>query len=195
LVVLSLPSTVHSTYDEQVGKTVLVAEERSDEGGYDGFWIEGLSDEAVCPLRDVSPLSNPFSSGTLLGDVGAETANLASELRNTWSKIEEADKKQSREGLREAFESGLDELGKTKESIASRVSSMSAEDALSVIGLDKKFVAGEMQLVESLAQGKAVVHHLEPSYFVAMTKALDYEQTQDVADAQARDPGQASEAA
>ena len=81
MVVLSLTSTVHSTYDEQVGKTVLVAEERSDEGGYDGFWIEGLSDEAVCPLRDVSPLSNPFSSGTLLGDVGAETANLASELR------------------------------------------------------------------------------------------------------------------
>ena len=68
----------------------------------------------MCPLRDVSPLANPFSSGSLLGDVGAETANLASELRNTWSKLEEADRLQSREGLKQAFDSGLGELGKTK---------------------------------------------------------------------------------
>lgn len=51
-----------------------------------------------------------------------------------------------------AFESGLDELGKTKDSITSRVSSMSASDALAMVGLDKKFVEGEMQLAESLAK-------------------------------------------
>ena len=35
----------------------------------------------------------------------------------------------------------------------------------------------ELKLIESLAQGKAIEHHLEPSYFVAMTKALDAAQS------------------
>ena len=52
-------------------------------------------------------------------------------------------------------------------------------DALSMIGLDKKFMDSELQMVESLAKGKAIEHHLEPSYFVAMTKALDFTQAQD----------------
>lgn len=34
-----------------------------------GFWVEGESPTSVCPLRDVSPLTNPFSSRTVLGQV------------------------------------------------------------------------------------------------------------------------------
>ena len=63
---------------EHVGRTVLVAEEAQSSRSFDGFWVEGASDEADCPLRDFSPLSNPFSSGSVLGDVGEETRNLAS---------------------------------------------------------------------------------------------------------------------
>ena len=46
-------------------------------------------------------------------------------------------------------------------------------EVLSVVGLNKDFVNSELELVESLAQGKAIEHHLEPSYFAAMTQALD----------------------
>ena len=59
-------------------------------------------DQAACPLRDVSPLSNPFSEGSLLGDVGADTASLASDLSNTWNKIDAAAKMRSREDLGKA---------------------------------------------------------------------------------------------
>ena len=158
---------------EHVGRTVLVAEQSEAADGFDGFWVEGASDEALCPLRDVSPLSNPFSSGSVLADVGEETKNLGTEMKNTWSKVEAAGKVRSRDDLKAAVTEGLASFERTKESIAGRVKGMSAGDALSMIGLDKKFVESEMRLVESLAQGKAIEHHLEPSYFMAITTALD----------------------
>jgi len=47
---------------EHVGRTVLI-----DEAGEvaDGFWVEGESADAVCPLRDVSPLTNPFGPNSV----------------------------------------------------------------------------------------------------------------------------------
>ena len=168
---------------EHVGKTVLIAEEQpepppreaagadgGDGGAFGGFWVEGESDEAACPLRDVSPLSNPFSSGNVLGDVSAQTKDFAT---SAWSKIQAADKVRSRSDLKKAVEEGMSEFESTKASIAKRIGGMSAGEALSLFGLDKDFVDSELKMVESLAQGKAIEHHLEPSYFVAMTQALD----------------------
>lgn len=54
-----------------------------------------------------------------------------------------------------------------------------------MFGLDKRFVESELQMIDSLAKGKAIEHHLEPSYFVAMTKALDAAQQQDSEQGQA----------
>jgi len=158
---------------EHVGKTVLVAEEAKEANGFAGFWVEGSSDEAACPLRDVSPLSNPFSEGSLLGDVGADTASLASELSNTWNKIDAAARVRSRSDLNKAMSDGFGEIEKAKASIAGRVAGMGAGEALSMIGLDKRFVESEIEMVQSMAQGTAIEHHLEPSYFVAMATALD----------------------
>tara|TARA_B100000768_G_C11120377_1_gene307209 strand:+ start:369 stop:572 length:204 start_codon:yes stop_codon:yes gene_type:complete len=53
---------------------------------------------------------------------------------------------------------------------------MSAGEALSMIGLDKRFVESEIEMVQSIAGGTAIEHHLEPSYFVAMATALDASQ-------------------
>ena len=161
---------------EHVGRTVLVAEQSESADGFDGFWVEGQSDAEVCPLRDVSPLSNPFSSGSVLGDVGEETKNLASNLGDAWGKVDAAAKLRSRADLKDAVTEGLASFEKAKESVTGRLSGMSAGDALSMLGLDQKFVESELRLVESLAQGKAIEHHLEPSYYVAMTKALDASQ-------------------
>ena len=158
---------------EHVGRTVLIAERSEAADDFEGFWVEGVSDEADCPLRDVSPISNPFSSGSVLGDVGEETQNMAAAFSDMWSKVDEAAKMRSRESLQRAVNEGLTSLGQTRESIAGRLQGMSASDALGMFGLDEKFVQSELLLVESLAQGKAIEHHLEPSYFEAMRTALD----------------------
>ena len=39
------------------------------------------------------------------------------------------------------------------------------------MGLEGRFLAAELQLVDSLRQGDAIVHHLEPSYFKALANA------------------------
>lgn len=162
---------------EHVGRTVLVADQADNAYAFDGFWVEGSSDEAICPLRDVSPLSNPLSTGTVLGDVGEETRSLASNMGSTWGKIDAAAKMRSRDELRKAVDEGLGMLQKSQQSITGRLQKMSAGEALSMFGLDQRFVESELKLIESLAQGKAIEHHLEPSYFVAMTKALDAAQS------------------
>jgi hypothetical protein len=39
------------------------------------------------------------------------------------------------------------------------------------VGLDPRFVAAELELVNALRSGAAITHHLEPSYFSAMARA------------------------
>ena len=75
----------------------------------------------------------------------------------------------------DAFNEGLGELAKTRDSIAERVKQVGDNpfEAVSMLGLDADFVQSELRLAESLANGKAVEHHLEPSYYTAMTKALN----------------------
>jgi len=158
---------------EHCGKTVLVAEQSAEADGFDGFWVEGQSADAICPLRGVSPLSNPFSSGNLLGDVGAEASTAVEQARSTWSKIDAAAKQRSRASLQSAVDDAISGFGKVGDSIASRVSNIKAGDVASMIGLNKGFVEAELQLAESIAKGTALTHHLEPSYFLAMTIALD----------------------
>ena len=50
---------------------------------------------------------------------------------------------------------------------------MGAAEALSMFGLEKEFVSAELEMIESLTKGTAIVHHLEPSYYTAMGAALD----------------------
>jgi hypothetical protein len=40
-------------------------------------------------------------------------------------------------------------------------------------GLEQGFVEGERQLLQAILNGTALEHHLEPSYFVALQKALE----------------------
>ena len=68
---------------------------------------------------------------------------------------------------------GFGEIEKAKASMTGRFATMGAGEALSMIGLDKRFVESEIEMAQSLAQGTAIEHHLEPSYFVAMSTALD----------------------
>ena len=44
---------------EHVGKTVLVAETAKEADSFAGFWVEGSSDEAACPLLILTPKPKP----------------------------------------------------------------------------------------------------------------------------------------
>ena len=160
---------------EHVGRTVLIAESSAAADGINGFWIEGTSDDATCPLRDVSPLSSPFSQGKLLGDVSSQAVQAGKQMSEGWDKINAAAKLRSRSQLRDAFSEATAGLAKTRESFTERVQQVGNNplEAVSMFGLDAEFVQSELRLAESLANGKAIEHHLEPSYYLAMTTAID----------------------
>ena len=44
---------------EHVGKTVLVAETAKEADSFAGFWVEGSSDEAACPLLTLALAPTP----------------------------------------------------------------------------------------------------------------------------------------
>jgi hypothetical protein len=41
------------------------------------------------------------------------------------------------------------------------------------IGIDDRFIEREMEILSSILSGKALEHHLEPSYFIGLQKAVE----------------------
>ena len=79
-------------------------------------------------------------------------ANLAADLSDTWAKIDAAAKMRSRGELKKAMEDGFGSIDKAKASITGKLTGMSAGEALSIIGLDKRFVESEIQMVSVRAR-------------------------------------------
>mmetsp|Transcript_8028 Transcript_8028/g.25012 ORF Transcript_8028/g.25012 Transcript_8028/m.25012 type:complete len:304 (-) Transcript_8028:370-1281(-) len=203
---------------EHVGRTVLI-----DEAGVvcNGFWIESESDNEQCPLREVSPITNPFGPGSVLTDLverlssvaggdtvtaaassqgsssaaaglieaklvalqetggkegtdalGAQLASLENELKGEDLEQLRTFEKQVKD-LASSVTLAVGELGKARDDIAKRLGEMTPAEAMSLIGLDARFVESELRMIESMRKGTFVVHHLEPSYFAAMRRALD----------------------
>jgi len=71
--------------------------------------------------------------------------------------------------LFEALREGV----KQKSALATldKLRSRPLSDLTQLVGLDSRFVEAELTLVNALASGDAIVHHLEPSYFTAMKRA------------------------
>mmetsp|Transcript_48029 Transcript_48029/g.160058 ORF Transcript_48029/g.160058 Transcript_48029/m.160058 type:complete len:230 (+) Transcript_48029:926-1615(+) len=164
---------------EHVGRTVLI-----DEAGEvaDGFWVEGESADAVCPLRDVSPLTNPFGPNSVLSDVAARVAAVGAAAQGGEDEAEASgeegeggggDLAGQVKGLARSLGATAAELGRAKDDIFARVEKMTTAEAMSMIGLDARFVESEVRTLESIRRGTFVLHHLEPSYFAAMRRAID----------------------
>ena len=41
------------------------------------------------------------------------------------------------------------------------------------LGIDDRFIEREMEMLSAILNGKALDHHLEPSYFIALQKAVE----------------------
>jgi len=149
---------------EHVGRTVLI-----DENGTipDGIWIEGESPEGTCPLRGVNPLSNPFGEGKVLAEM---TSSASEAALSAWNEYLTASKSGD---VGKAIIAAAAQLTKARETIGSRLDTLSVSDAVSMLGLDPRFVESEMALIDSIRMGTGVMHHLEPSYFAGLKNALD----------------------
>ena len=73
------------------------------------------------------------------------------------------------------------ELERARLGVSKRLETASALDALSLFGLDKRFVESELKLIDSLRTGAALFHHLEPSYYKALTSGVDNWQGEEMA--------------
>ncbi|KAH8076937.1 phospholipase [Aureococcus anophagefferens] len=134
------------------GRTVFI----SDDASEPALWVEG-SDDRACPLKrgDGSLTGVAASGGSsalagLLEAAGAEA-----------SQVKPFD-------LRSAA-AGAARLGRAVESAARAAS---ARDVAEAAGLDGGFVDAELKMVRAIASGDALAHHLEPSYFEGMKRAL-----------------------
>ena len=198
---------------EHVGRTVLVEEDPSKL--HKGFWVEGETAVEQCPLREVSPLSNPFSAGSVLGDLSQLTVGTLDKLgqkrlvsplpclgRHAYHRpcgilcvarvhacgfslpvLTELwqDSITDRQQLAQAMAGAAAELERARLGVSKRLETASALDALSLFGLDKRFVESELKLIDSLRTGAALFHHLEPSYYKALTSGVDNWQGEEMA--------------
>lgn len=144
---------------EHVGSTVMVSKEPAEAEGTDAMapalWIEGESDEAKCPVRDMDfVLNSPLAEGSLLGDLISATTNAD----------DEPSEDQGVFGRFSAVTSKWSE----------RVKNLKAADLASIVGIDKEFSEREFKIIESFAKGQALANHMEDDYYAAMGRASGF---------------------
>lgn len=173
-VVARLPRTVNGlvfgkiNYDH-VGQTVLINAPESEassaettmekpteaEATSTALWIEGVSDDKECPIRDGSSLSSPMAEGMLLKDLVESAKKLTS-------------KSESDSDSDAPSSSWSSRLSQVAAQVSERISTVQASDIPSVLGIEKKFTEREVKIFQSLLQGKAVGHHMEDQYYAGM---------------------------
>ena len=176
-VVARLPRTVNivlgSVGYDHCGATALITVPKEDNQSEEAevknkqapplVWVEGESDDKECPVRDGTPLTSPLGEGMLLGDL-FDAVRSANE-----------DQKQSKEDLRESYTTKLsNSFGKVSNLVAERLQSLSATDLVSIFGIDKKYAEREAKIIQSIATGEALAHHMEDEYFSAMGRACGF---------------------
>jgi len=180
-VVARLPRTVNALmfgsvgYDH-CGGTALVClpktanKEQKNEKDSDGeeppLWVEGESDDNLCPVRDGTPLSSPLASGMLLGDIYAAVKDAAEQVSS-----ETPDGKKDQTVT--ARMKGLD-FGKLAETVSGRLQSVTATDVTSIFGIDKQYADREAKIMKSVMSGEALSNHMEDQYYGAMGRACGF---------------------
>lgn len=146
---------------DHVGSTVLVSTEAKEANGTEALapalWIEGESDDAKCPVRDMDfVFNNPMAAGTLLGDIlGAVSSEVESEVEKEVEKVGNP----------------FDKFTGFASKVSDRLKKMTASDVASIIGVDREFSEREFKIIESFTKGKALANHMEDDYYSAMGRA------------------------
>lgn len=118
------------------------------------LWVEGESDDNMCPVRDgATPLTSPLASGALLGDIYESVKQVTATASSN--------------------EGSLD-WNAMVEKVGGRLQSLSASDITSVVGIDKAYADREVKIIQSVASGEALAHHLEDEYYQGMGRACGF---------------------
>ena len=149
---------------DHVGSTVMISKEPAEAEGTDkvapALWVEGESDQAACPVRDMDlVLNSPIAEGSLLGDLIKATTNLAEE-----TSPESATEKKGIFG----------NFAVVAAQVTDRVKNIKAADLASIVGIDKEFSEREFKIIESFAKGRALANHMEDDYYSAMGRASGF---------------------
>jgi Lipase (class 3) len=163
-IVARLPRTVNGlvlgkiNYDH-VGKTVLINAPELDDKGNEvqsttgnvpaRLWIEGISDDKQCPIRDGTSLSSPMAPGMLLQELVEATQQDANAESKSWT----------------------DRFSAMAGKVTERIKTITASELTNILGIDTSFTDREVRIFQSLLRGKAVSHHLEDQYYGGMGKA------------------------
>lgn len=150
-VVARMPRTVNALVLGQIkyehcGTTVLVStpvssdDDKSEQIMNPRLWVEGESDDRLCPVRDGVALASPTGEGSLLND-------LISTTQESWEN--------------EDMESVTDRLSSALSQVTTRLRTVTAQDLASIIGIDKSFSEREMKFAQALFQGEALANHME----------------------------------
>ena len=158
------------------GPTVLVEPPKFDTEGTTNkisdamLWIEGESDDNECPVRDGNAITSPLASGALLGDIvkGIKSATADIEETRERDKVGGAFFDISKTG------EYLSKVGEIADTVSGRLKELTVDDLPSLVGIDKKYTAREMKIIQSLFSGKALNHHLEPDYYKALGMACGF---------------------
>jgi len=149
---------------EHVGSTVLINTEAEEAEGKDGpspsLWVEGETDQAACPVRDLDlTINSPIAEGALLGDLIKATMG------------NEAIPAEGEPGQGKSIFGNFNSVASR---IYDRVKTIKATDLASIVGIDREFSEREFKIIESFATGKALANHMEDDYYAALGRASGF---------------------
>jgi hypothetical protein len=163
---------------EHAGSTVLV-DDTPDESATrcleDMIWIEGES-AGVCPLLDISPFT-ATNQGTTVPTVSLQegVSEAFSSLRASLLTAVPSAAIQAANvsALLDKYEEDLSEAALSLVDLEEAMASSRALVADVLGGVDPGFVDRELMLLRSIFEGRALEHHLEPSYFLALSNVIE----------------------
>lgn len=162
-VVARMPRTMRTLsvdYDH-CGSTVVV-ETATEGAATETYWVEGESDDASCPIRDSSTVTmSPVAEGTLLGD-------LFSAIKQNEKVVEAGESSISSQ---DGPAGDGNQIKTVFSRVQERLSTVTAADITSLIGINKSYSQREFKMVQALFTGEALAHHMEDSYYNAMGRA------------------------
>jgi hypothetical protein len=96
------------------------------------IWIEGESDNALCPVRDGTPLTSPLEDGSFLGEL----------VKTTKEKLQEHDEAETQ------VMAYASTLRKVAGAFSEQLQTATFADIPNVVGIDRKFTERELRMIQ-----------------------------------------------
>jgi hypothetical protein len=123
-------------------------------------WIEGESDDSLCPVRDGTPLTSPLANGSLLNEL----------VKTTEEKLGNDGSAQGTDPKRI-----LSYATTMAGALAEKLKTATASDIATALGIERQFTEREIRMIQSILKGEALAHHMEDEYYMAFGRACGFD--------------------